>query len=198
MTKDDISPRVKLRELKILSDNHYTLRNAIFGYRRRDGAWQETARESYDIGDGATVLPFDAARDKVLLIKQFRWPAFEAGYRELLIETPAGTLDGDDPETCVKKEAMEEAGIVVTDIELFAHCFMSAGAVKERLSLFLASYDSTAPRENGGGHAHEGEDIETLEVSLDQALAMIASGEIVDSKTIMLLQAAALRRRSAP
>jgi hypothetical protein len=70
--------------------------------------------------------------------------------------------------------------------------------VKERLSLFLASYDSTAPRENGGGHAHEGEDIETLEVSLDQALAMIASGEIVDSKTIMLLQAAALRRRSAP
>ena len=95
----------------------------------------------------------DAARDKVLLIRQFRWPAFEAGYRELLIEAPAGKLDGDDPKTCVKKEALEEAGIIVTDVELFSHCFMSAGAVKERLSLFLARYDSTAPRAKGGGLA---------------------------------------------
>lgn len=198
MEKTELAARVKLRELITLSDNHYTLRKAIFAYRRRDDVWQETARESYDIGDGAAVLPIDAARDRVLLIKQFRWPTFEAGYRELLIETPAGKLDGDDPETCVKKEALEEAGIVVTDVELFSHCFMSAGAVKERLSLFLGRYDSTAPREKGGGHAHEGEDIETLEVSLDKALAMIATGEIVDSKTIMLLQAAALRRASAP
>lgn len=198
MDKTDIAARVKLHELQILSDNHYTLRKAIFAYRRSDGAWQETARESYDIGDGAAVLPVDTARDKVLLIKQFRWPTFEAGYRELLIEAPAGKLDGDDPVTCVKKEALEEAGIIVTDVELFSHCFMSAGAVKERLSLFLGRYDSTALREKGGGHAHEGEDIETLEVSLDQALTMIATGEIVDSKTIMLLQAAALRRASAP
>lgn len=198
MEKTDITSRVKLRELKILSDSHYTLRKAVFDYRRRDGAWQENARESYDIGNGAAVLPIDAARDKVLLIKQFRWPAFEAGYRELLIEAPAGKLDGDDPKTCVTREALEEAGIAIKDVELFSHCFMSAGAVKERLSLFLARYDSTAPREKGGGHEHEGEDIETLEVSLDQALAMIASGEIVDAKTIMLLQAAALRRRSAP
>ena len=198
MEKTDIASRVKLRELKTLSDNHYTLRNAIFAYRRSDGSWHETARESYDIGDGAAVLPIDTARNKVLLIKQFRWPVFEAGYRELLIEAPAGKLDGDDPETCVKKEALEEAGIAITNVELFSHCFMSAGAVKERLSLFLARYDSTAPREKGGGHEHEGEDIETLEVSLDQALAMIASGEIIDSKTIMLLQAAALRRPAAP
>lgn len=198
MEKTDLAARVKLRELKTLSDNHYTLRKAIFDYRRRDGVWQENIRESYDIGDGAAVLPVDAARDKILLIKQFRWPTFEAGYRQLLIEAPAGKLDGDDPETCVKKEALEEAGVTVTDIELFSHCFMSAGAVKERLSLFLANYDSTAPREKGGGHEHEGEDIETLEVSLDRALAMIASGEIIDSKTIMLLQAAALRRRSSP
>lgn len=197
MEKTDTAARVKLRELQTLSDNHYTLRKAIFDYRRSDGVWQENARESYDIGDGAAVLPIDAARDKVLLIKQFRWPTFEAGYRDLLIEAPAGKLDGDDPETCVKKEALEEAGVIVTDVELFSHCFMSAGAVKERLSLFLGRYDSTAPREKGGGHEHEGEDIETLEVSLDQALAMIASGEIADSKTIMLLQAAALRRRLA-
>ena len=70
---DDISGRVRLRELKTLSDNHYTLRKAMFDFQRRDGAWQHQARESYDIGDAATVLPMDRARDRVLLIRQFRW-----------------------------------------------------------------------------------------------------------------------------
>jgi len=192
---DDISARVRLRELQLLADNHYTLRRATYDYQRRDGEWQASVRESYDIGDGAVVLPFDAARGKVLLIKQFRWPAFEWGYRQLLIEAVAGKLDQDDPEGCVTREAMEEAGVVISNVRLFTHCFMSCGAVKERLSLFLASYDSTATRAKGGGHVEEGEDIEVLELSLDAALALIASGEIVDGKTIMLLQAAKL---SAP
>jgi nudix-type nucleoside diphosphatase (YffH/AdpP family) len=190
---EDISTRVRLREMQVLAAKHYTLRRATFDYRRRDGTWQENIRESYDIGDGAAVLPWDAGRGKVLLIKQFRWPAFEWGYHELLIETPAGKLDHDDPEGCVTREAMEEAGVAIHDVRLVTHCFMSCGAVKERLSLFLASYDSTAPREKGGGHIEEGEDIETLEISLDAALAMITTGEIVDAKTIILLQAAALQ-----
>jgi nudix-type nucleoside diphosphatase (YffH/AdpP family) len=191
---NDISSRVRPRDLKVLSTNHYTLRRATFDYQRRDGAWQENIRESYDIGDGAVVLPWDTARGKVLLIKQFRWPAFEWGYRQLLIEAPAGKLDHDDPEGCVTREAMEEAGVAIYGVKLVTHCFMSCGAVKERLSLFLASYDSMAPREKGGGHPDEGEDIETLEIGLDAALAMIATGEIVDAKTIILLQAAALQR----
>jgi nudix-type nucleoside diphosphatase (YffH/AdpP family) len=189
---DDVSARVKLRELKLLSDNHYTLRRAQFDFRRRDGAWQEQVRESYDIGDGAAVLPVDRARNKVLLIRQFRWPAFEAGQRELLVEAVAGKLDGDDPQTCVRREAAEEAGIHIIDLELVTHCFMSPGAVKEKLSLFLATYDSATPREKGGGHVQEGEDIESLETSLDDALAMVRRGEIIDAKTILLLQAAKL------
>src|SRR5271154_4595632 len=106
MIDDDVSARVKLRKLEVLSDNHYVLRKADFDFRRRDGTWQAQLRESYDIGDGAAVLPIDHARGKVLLIRQFRWPAFEAGRRELLIEAVAGKLDGDDPETCVRREAM--------------------------------------------------------------------------------------------
>jgi nudix-type nucleoside diphosphatase (YffH/AdpP family) len=195
MTDQDVSSRVKLRELEVLSDNHYTLRKAHFDFRRRDGEWQAQARESYDIGDGAAVLPVDRARGKVLLIRQFRWPAFEAGQHQLLIETVAGKLDSDDPETCVRREASEEAGIHIIDVELVTHCFMSPGAVKERLSLFLATYDSAAPREKGGGHADEGEDIETLETSLDDALAMVRRGEIADAKTILLIQAATLRAK---
>ncbi len=192
MANDDISGRVRLRELKTLSDNHYILREASFGFQRRDGAWQDQSRESYDIGDAATVLPLDRARDRVLLIRQFRWPPFEWGYKQLLIEAIAGKLDGDAPETCIAREAMEEAGVAVTNLKLVTHCFVSPGAVKERVSCFLADYDSAAPRAGGGGHAHEGEDIEVLEPTLDEALAMVKSGEIVDIKTIMLLQAAKL------
>jgi nudix-type nucleoside diphosphatase (YffH/AdpP family) len=194
MSNKDIRDRVKLRELKVLSDNHYTLRRAEFDYRRSNGQWQHLFRECYDMGgDGAAVLPVDRMRRKVLLIRQFRWPAFEWGHAEMLIEAPAGKLDGDDPLACVTREAMEEAGVAIAQPQLVTHCFMSAGAVKERLSLFLADYDSTAPRQKGGGHEHEGEDIETLDVTLDEALAMIASGEIIDAKTIILIQAAKLR-----
>jgi nudix-type nucleoside diphosphatase (YffH/AdpP family) len=189
---DDIESRVKLRDLKILSKNYYTLRQASFDFQRRDGQWQHQERESYDIGDAAVVLPFDRARDRVLLIKQFRWPMYEWGYHQLMIEAVAGKLDGDTPQDCIVKEAMEEAGAVISNPRLVTWCFVSPGAVKERVSCFLADYDSTAPRAKGGGHADEGEDIEVLEMPLDQALAMIGRGEIVDMKTILLLQAAKL------
>jgi nudix-type nucleoside diphosphatase (YffH/AdpP family) len=194
MAKDDIGDRVRLRDLKTLSNNHFTLRKAVFDFRRRDGAWQEQARESYDIGDASAVLPIDRAENRVLLIRQFRWPPFEAGYKQLLVEAIAGKLDGETPETSIAREAMEEAGIVITNLRLLPHCFVSPGAVKERLSCFLADYDSTAPRQKGGGQEQEGEDIEVLELSLEDALAMVAQGEIIDMKTVLLLQAAKLER----
>lgn len=190
---DDISNRVKLNALKLLSDNHYTLRRADFDFQRNDGRWQShQLRESYDIGDAAVVLPVDRARGKVLLIRQFRWPVFEWGVKQLLIEAIAGKLDGDDPETCIIREAMEEAGVTISGLRLVSYSFISPGAVKERSSFFLADYDSTAPHGAGGGHEQEGEDIEVLEPTLDEALAMVASGEIIDLKTVMLLQAAKL------
>jgi nudix-type nucleoside diphosphatase (YffH/AdpP family) len=192
MDKDDIGGRIRLHDLKILSGSYYTLRLASFDFQRGDGTWQRQERESYDIGDAAAVLPVDRARGKVLLIKQFRWPVFEWGDKRLLIEVIAGKLDGDTPLDCIHKEAMEEAGLVISKARLISHCFVSPGAVKERVSLFLADYDSTALRAKGGGHVHEGEDIIVLETTLDEAMAMIARGEIVDMKTIALLQAAKL------
>jgi nudix-type nucleoside diphosphatase (YffH/AdpP family) len=189
---DDIEGRIKLRGLQTLSDNHFVLRKASFDFQRGDGEWQHQERESYDIGDAAAVLPFDKAAGKVLLIEQFRWPVFESGYKKLLVEVIAGKLDGDTAPDCVHKEAMEEAGVTISALRLVSDCFVSPGAVKERVALFLADYDSTAPRAKGGGHEHEGEDIAVLETTLDGAMAMIVAGEIVDMKTIVLLQAAKL------
>lgn len=188
------SDRVVLTDLSTLSDHHYTLRRAAFRYRRSDGVWQDLIRESYDIGDGAAVLPMDRNNGKVVLIRQFRWPAFERGYRELLTEVIAGKLDGDTPESCVVKESLEEAGLAIINPRRVHHCFMSPGAVGERLSLFLADYDSQRTREPAGGFADEGEDIEVLELSLRDALDMMRRGEIIDAKTIILLQHAALEQ----
>ena len=140
------------------------------------------------------MLPIDRKSGTVLLVRQFRWPVFEAGYRQLLIETIAGKLDDDTPEDCVTREAMEEAGVTIRDPKLVFHTFMSPGAVKERLFLFIAGYDAATARQETGGIRAEGKDIETLEIPLAQAMAMIASGEIADAKTVMLLQYAALNR----
>ena len=193
MSDDDLTARVKLRELKVLADNHYTLRKASFDFQRRDGQWQHQERESYDIGDAAAVLPFDAVRNRVILIAQFRWPVFEWGYKQLLVEVIAGKLDGDSALDCIAREAMEEAGVALSNPRLVTHCFVSPGAVKERTSLFLADYDSAAARAAGGGHEAEGEDIAVLEMPLDDAMTMVERGEIVDMKTILLLQAAKLK-----
>jgi nudix-type nucleoside diphosphatase (YffH/AdpP family) len=188
MDKDDISDRVRLRDLTVLSDNYYVLRKATFDWRRSDGGWQTQMREAYSLGDGVAVVPFDSKRGTVLLIRQFRWPAYEAGYRQLLIEAIAGKLDGDDPADGASREAMEEAGVRLSNLRRVFHVFMSPGAVTEKLSLFVADYDGSEKRGAGGGHPDEGEDIEVLELSLDEALAKVARGEILDAKTILLLQ----------
>ncbi len=193
ISSPDISGSVRVHALSLLSDRHFVLRRAEYDFHRRDGSWQPQARESYDIGHGAAVLPIDRKAGTVLLIRQFRWPAFECGYKHLLIEAIAGKLDGEAPETCIVREALEEAGTRIENPRLVTHCFMSPGAVTERLFLFAADYDSTAQRlETGGGNRHEGEDIEVLEIPLSEAMLMVAKGEIIDAKTIVLLQWAAL------
>jgi nudix-type nucleoside diphosphatase (YffH/AdpP family) len=190
---EDLTDRVRIRDVKILSDRHYTLRDTEFDYRRRDGTWQRISRETFDRGHAAAVLPIDSARGTVLLIKQFRLPPFETGYRQPLIEVIAGGLDGDDAETCARKEAREEAGLELGEVREVFHCFMSPGAVSERMHLLVATYSETSRTSKGGGLAHEGEDIEVIELPLSHALAMVANGEIADAKTIILLQYAQLR-----
>ena len=75
----------------------------------RGGMSEVISREVFERGQAGAVLPYDPARDEVILIRQFRWPVFEWGYRKLLVEVIAGKLDGDTPEGCVTREALEEA-----------------------------------------------------------------------------------------
>jgi nudix-type nucleoside diphosphatase (YffH/AdpP family) len=193
---EDLTDRVRIRDVEILSDRHYQLREVTLDYRRRSGEWQTLSREVFDRKHAAAVLPVDPVRGTVILVRQFRLPPFETGYREPLIEVIAGGLDGDAPEACVMKEAREEAGLELANLEEVFHCFMSPGAVTERMHLFVATYSRESRTAAGGGIAHEGEDIEVLELPLADALAMVTTGEICDAKTIILLQHAQLQGRS--
>lgn len=181
-----------IRDERVLSRERYKLSVFEFDYRRGDGTWQRQSREIFDRKHAAAVLPVDPARGTVILVRQFRLPAFLTGYRQPLVEVIAGALDGDTPEACARREAMEEAGVEVSALKEAFHCFMSPGAVTERMHLFTATYSSRKAK--GGGLADEGEDIEVLEVPLAEAMAMVKTGEIADAKTIALIQHAVLER----
>jgi nudix-type nucleoside diphosphatase (YffH/AdpP family) len=185
---------VRIIEEQLLSDDWYVLKKTRFEYLRRDGRWQALARETYDRGNGAVLLLFNAERGCVVLTRQFRFPAYVNGCSDgLLIEACAGLLDGDDPVTCIRREAEEETGFIVHSPRKVFEAYMSPGSVTEKLHFFVATYTENNRVTGGGGEAAEGEDIEVLELPLASALQMIGSGAIQDGKTIMLLQHAALR-----
>ncbi len=186
--------RIKVRSVETLSENWGVLKKTVFDYRRADGRWDTQTRETYDRGNGATVIPHDPARDTVLLVRQFRYPAFVTGHPEPLLEACAGLLDEDDPGDCIRREAEEELGYRLRDIAPLFTAYMSPGSVLERLSFFTATYTPADRVSRGGGDAGEGEDIEVVEMTLADACAAIAAGAIADAKTIMLLQHLLLSR----
>ena len=187
-----VSDRIRVKNVRLLSDNYATLTDTAFEWRRGDGEWQTQHRESYDRGNAATLLPYNLAQRTVVLVRQFRYPAYVNGYDDLLIEAAAGLLDDESPEIRVRAEVEEETGYRLGEIRKIFEAFMSPGSVTEKLHFFVAEYEPRMRVGAGGGIASEGEDIEVLELAIDEALAMIPSGRIVDAKTIMLLQYAAL------
>jgi nudix-type nucleoside diphosphatase (YffH/AdpP family) len=187
-----VSDRIRVHDVRLLSDNHYTLKTTTFEWRRGNGEWQTQRRETYDRGNGAVLLPYNLAQRSVVLVKQFRYPAYVNGYDGLMIEAAAGLLDNASPEARIRAEAEEETGYRLGEITKVFEAFMSPGSVTEKLHFFVAAYEPVMRVGAGGGIESEGEEIEVLELAIDAALAMIADGRIVDAKTIMLLQHAAL------
>lgn len=182
---------------EILSDDWAVLTKHTFELKRRDGVWEKQIRQTYDRGHAAVILPYDPARDTVLLVRQFRLPVFLQGNKVPLIEACAGLLDDNDPETCIRKEAEEELGYRLGAVKKIYDIYMSPGSVTERLSFFTAEYSPSDRVSEGGGDASEGEDIEVLEMTLAEAMALVESGGIIDAKTVMLVQHLALRGMAA-
>ncbi|BDU21314.1 NUDIX domain-containing protein [Dyella sp. GSA-30] len=184
--------RVRVVESQVLSNDWYLLKKTIFDFRRANGEWQRQQRETYDRGNGAVILLYQPRSRHVVLVRQFRFPAYVNGHDGMLVEAPAGLLDEATPEQRIRAEVEEETGYRVGEVSKVFEAFMSPGSVTEKLYFFVAEYDADAKVGHGGGIESEGEDIEVLELPFEDALAMVSHGEIVDAKTIMLLQYAQL------
>lgn len=184
---------VKILNTEILSDNWYILKKITYQYVKENGDNKTQVRESYDRGNGATILLYNKEQQTVILTRQFRLPTFINGNSDgMMIEACAGLLDQDNPEDCIKRETEEETGYKITEVKKIFEAYMSPGSVTEILHFFIAAYSKDMKVNEGGGVAGEEENIEVLEVNINEAITMIAKGEIKDAKTIMLLQYAKL------
>lgn len=183
------NPNINILKTEILSDNWYTLKKVTYTIEKKDGNKETQSREAYDRGNGAVILLYNKVSGTVILTRQFRLPTFINGNTTgMLIEACAGLLDNDNPEECIKRETEEETGYKISKVEKVFEAYMSPGSVTEILHFFIAEYSHEMKITDGGGLEEEGENIEVLELPFEDTLAMIDKGEIMDAKTIMLLQ----------
>ncbi len=190
----DRNGRVTIVSEKTLSNDWTRLSSFELDYVDRHGQMQRLHREIYHRSPAACILLHDPKRDKVVLVRQFRLPAYLEGEAAWMTEVPAGLLDEDHPEEAIRREAMEETGYRLRDVRHLFKAFMSPGSITELVHFFHAPVDVSDRVNGGGGLAEEHEDIEVLELPLNEAVAMINRGEICDAKTIMLLQWAVINR----
>lgn len=186
--------KVKIRDTALLSDNWYVLKKCILDYQKKDGSWDTQVREVYDRGNGAVILLYNRTKQTVILTRQFRLPTFlNDNPTGMLIEACAGLLEEEDAEEAIRRETEEETGYVIDTVEKVYQAYMSPGSVTEILHFYIGEYTAKMKVSEGGGVATEHEEIEVLEIEFAEAYEMIASGEIRDAKTIMLLQHVKLR-----
>lgn len=183
---------VKILNKEILSANWYKLYKYTYSITSREGEELIQSREAYDRGNGATILLYNKEQHTVILTRQFRLPTLVNGNESgMMIEACAGLLDLDNPEDCIRRETEEETGYRVSRVEKIFEAYMSPGSVTEILHFFVGEYTRDQKVTEGGG-VDEDENIEVLELDFNKAYSLIATGDIRDAKTIILLQYAKL------
>jgi GDP-mannose pyrophosphatase NudK len=179
---------VRICDVETIAHNKGKLISVSYEQRRRDGEQQQRKREIYDNGNSAVILPYDPDRKTVLLTRQLRLPIFLQDGMERTVEACAGKLDGEKAERRIMKEMQEELGYRVSKVERLFELYVSPAAIMEKIVFFTCVYSPADKVSAGGGLKEEGEDIDVIETTLEEAVAMIASGEIVDAKTVVLVQ----------
>ncbi|MDO5971207.1 GDP-mannose pyrophosphatase NudK [Flavivirga aquimarina] len=187
--------RVKNIISKLLSDNYYILKKLTFDYLMKDGRWVTQAREVYDRGDGAGILLYNKEKQTIILTKQFRMPTYVNDNDDgFLVEICAGMLDKDNPEACIIRETEEEVGYRIKEVQKVYEAYSSPGVMTEKMHFFIGEYTDDMKVNDGGGLDSEHEDIDVLEMPFSEAVNMLNTGEIVDTRTIVLLQYAMIHK----
>ena len=170
----------------VLSRGRFDLTRTDIEVREDDGSTRTLSHEVYRHGKAAAVLLYDPKRRVVALVKQFRAGAYLSDGALATIEVCAGMLDGDAPEVCAIREALEETGITIRAAAHTFDAYMSPGGMSEKIACFIAAYGE-ADRTGKGGGVDDDEHIEVLEIPFAEAITMIERGAIADAKTIALL-----------
>jgi GDP-mannose pyrophosphatase NudK len=187
--------RIKNIVSKLLSDNYYILKKITFDYKMSNGTWVTQSREVYDRGDGAGILLYNKEKQTVILTKQFRMPTYMNDNKDgMLVEICAGMLDKDNPEACIIRETEEEVGYRLDKVKKVYESYSSPGVMTEKMHYFIGEYTDAMKVNSGGGLDSEHEDIEVLEIPFNKAIDMLNNGEIVDTRTIVLLQYALIHK----
>ncbi len=185
-----MSNRIKNVSSKVISNFWAKLEQVSFDFVFKNGKTERLTHEVYGKNDGVAVLLYNPSTKNVILSKQFRIPMYVAGVKNgFSIEVVGGAIDpSESPETSVIRETKEEVGYNINQLQKVATIFLSPGLMKEQVHLYVAAYKDEDKIEKGGGLASESEEIEVLETNFSDALQMIENEEIIDARTIMLLQ----------
>lgn len=179
-----------------LSNEWATLDRVDYDYQFKTGEWRRLSRECYNRGNGAAILLYNKEKSTVILTRQFRMPAYENNKKDgMSIEVCAGAIDNNDkPLETIIRETEEEVGYKIGSAKQVLTAYTSPGALTEKMYLFVAEYNASMKVNEGGGLQSENEDIEILEIAFSEALEMINNEEIIDAKTIMLIQYAQINK----
>lgn len=188
--------KIKNIKHKLLSKAWATLNRIDYDFQFKNGEWKRLSRECYNRGDGTSILLFNKKKCSVILTKQFRMPSYENNKNEgYSIEVCAGALDkNENAEACIIREVEEEVGYRIPRAKKVLEAYTSPGALTEKMYFFIAEYTDDMKVTNGGGVADENEEIEVLEIPFKEAISMMYNYEIIDAKTIMLLQYAQINK----
>ena len=169
-------------------DGFFKIDKAVLQYEKFNGEMsEEITRLNFERGDAVAVLLYDEEKDSVILVKQFRYPAYVRNGPGWILEIVAGIIDkGRDAVSVARAELLEEAGYEVDDLEFISRFYVSPGGTSERIHLYLGLAHRKV--NSGGGLMSEHEDIQVVEIPLDEAIKMAETGEICNATTIIALQ----------
>jgi GDP-mannose pyrophosphatase NudK len=186
----NIPIKVKNVTSNMISNFWGTLERVNFDFTFKNGKSVNLTHEVYGKSDGVAILLYNAITKKVLLTRQFRMPVYVAKINNgFSIEVVGGAMDENEtPEITAIRETEEEIGYKIFKLKKVTTAFLSPGILKEKVHLFIGEYSNEQKTKYGGGVIEENEEIEVLEISFSEALQMVENEEIIDARTIILLQ----------
>ena len=167
--------KVIIDQTKNVFDDFFKVEEVYVRYELYNGEMSQSVRRfSLERGNSAAVLVFNLDTQKIILIDQFRYPTYRNGHG-WLTEVIAGMVDpGEAPDESARRELLEEAGLIISIFEPICNFYPSPGGSSEMIYLYYAEVSGKSAKYNKtGGLAQHGEDIVSIEITLEEAVSKI-------------------------